>query len=59
MLEEETARVLAIALAAAKKTICDHREIMDRFIAALFERETIETQDLAALLGTPAPARPA
>ena len=57
MLEEESARLLSAALAAAKKTVADQRAALDRFTAALVERETIERDDLAALVAGPADIR--
>jgi cell division protease FtsH len=58
-IEDEARRVLAEALEAAKATIQAHRDALDRLVAALLERETLEKGDLDRVLadGTNGAAR--
>jgi cell division protease FtsH len=57
-IELEVKRVLSEAAEAAKMTIRDHRVAYDRLVAALLEHETIERDELTALLGVADPAVP-
>ena len=57
-IELEVKRVLSEAAEAAKMTIRDHRVAYDRLVAALLEHETIERDELTALLGVANPAVP-
>jgi cell division protease FtsH len=58
-IEEEARRILARALDEAAKMLKERREELDRLVAALLEHESLERDDLAAIL-TPGPgARPA
>ncbi len=56
-IELEVKRVLSEAAEAARRTIGEHREAYDRLVAALLEHETIEREELQALLGAAGPAR--
>jgi cell division protease FtsH len=50
-IEDEARKLLARALAAASTAIADHRGELDRLVGALLEHETLEHDDLDALLG--------
>jgi cell division protease FtsH len=50
LLDTEVQRMLAQAASEARALIEDHRELMDRLIAALLEHETVEREELGALL---------
>ncbi len=56
-IEREAQVLLVGALAAAESGIEAHRPSLDRLVAALLERETLERDDLEELLGE-MPARP-
>jgi cell division protease FtsH len=51
LIESETRRVLTEAREAALKLVRDHRDILDRLVNVLLERETIEKDELTRLLG--------
>jgi cell division protease FtsH len=53
VIEAEARSTLAQALREAGAMIAANRERLDRLMAALLERETIEKDELAALLGPP------
>jgi cell division protease FtsH len=57
VIEEEARRVLARALEQASEMLSQRRGELDRLIVALLEHETLERDELAAILG-PASARP-
>jgi cell division protease FtsH len=51
VIEEEARRILARALEEASATLSQHRAELDRLVAALLERETLERDELATILG--------
>jgi cell division protease FtsH len=51
LIESETRRVLSDAREAALKVVRDHRDVLDRLVNVLLERETIEKDELSRLLG--------
>lgn len=51
MIEEEARRVLARALDEASALLMQRRGDLDRLVFALLEHETLERDDLAAILG--------
>jgi cell division protease FtsH len=51
MIESETRRILSEAREAALKVVRDHRDALDRLVAVLLDRETIEKDELGRLLG--------
>ena len=53
-IEREARKLLGHALESATAAISQHRARLDRLVAALLEHETLERDDLDALLGTPA-----
>jgi len=52
-IDQEVARLLREAEATATKLLREHRGDLDRVIALLLERETIDGADLAAIVGIP------
>ncbi len=52
-IERETRGLLANALGAAKSAIAQHRGRLDQLVAALLAGETLERDELEALLGPP------
>jgi cell division protease FtsH len=50
-IEDETRRLLAAARAAATDLIDRHRPLLDRLVAALLEKETLERAELEVVLG--------
>jgi cell division protease FtsH len=56
VIEEEARRILARALEEASALLSQRRDELDRLVAALLERETLERDDLAKILGPPTPA---
>ena len=55
-IEEEARRLLRVALDAAGEILAQHRPLLDRLCDALVERESLDRDELAALLGTSARA---
>src|SRR5690349_17075497 len=55
-IDQEVARLLREAEDTATKLLRGHREILDRVIGLLLERETIDGADLEAIVGTPGSA---
>ena len=55
-IDQEVARLLREAEDTATTLLRGHRDILDRVIQLLLERETIDGSDLAAIVGTPGPA---
>ena len=55
-IETEVRRLLGDALAQSTTTLQRHRAKLERLIAALLDRETLEHDDLVVLLGDPAEA---
>jgi cell division protease FtsH len=51
-IEEEARRILRVALDQAGEILACHRAVLDRLYDALVERESLERDELAALLGT-------
>jgi cell division protease FtsH len=51
LIESETREVLTEAREAALKVLRDHRDVLDRLVEVLLERETIEKDELRRLLG--------
>jgi cell division protease FtsH len=51
LIESETRRVLTDAREAALKVVKDHRDVLDRLVTVLLDRETIEKEELGRLLG--------
>jgi cell division protease FtsH len=49
-IEEEARRILTASLDAARESIQSHAEALDRLVAALLERETLEKVDLDKVL---------
>jgi cell division protease FtsH len=60
LIEQEARRLLGRAAEDAKKTIAQHRDALDRLVAALLAVETVERAELLTLLGPSesAPAKP-
>jgi cell division protease FtsH len=60
LIEQEARRVLLRASEDAKKTIVQHRDALDRLVAALLATETVERAELGTLLGPSAspPVKP-
>ncbi|HEY6477559.1 MAG TPA: ATP-dependent zinc metalloprotease FtsH [Polyangia bacterium] len=58
VIEEEARRVLARALEEASATLSQHRGELDRLVAALLEHETLERDELVAILGPPIESEP-
>jgi cell division protease FtsH len=58
LIEQEARRVLGRAADDAKKTILQHRDALDRLVAALLANESVEKSELGSLLGPAAPAQP-
>ena len=54
-IEEEARRILRVALDEAGELLAQHRAVLDRLYGALVERESLEREELAALLGTSPP----
>jgi cell division protease FtsH len=52
-IDQEVARLLREAEDTATSLLSGHRETLDRVIALLLERETIDGSDLAAIVGAP------
>jgi cell division protease FtsH len=57
LIEGETRRILGEAFESSLKTVRDHRDGLDRLVADLMARETIEKPELSRLLG-PGATRP-
>jgi len=55
VIEEEARRLLGRALEEANAVLSKQREELDRLVAALLEHETLEREELAAILGTAQP----
>jgi cell division protease FtsH len=55
VIEGETRRVLNDALKSATETLRAHRDGLDRLVSELVEHESLESKDLARLLGPGAP----
>src|SRR5579863_2569096 len=55
-IDQEVARLLRDAEDTATTLLRGHRQILDRVIDLLLERETIDGSDLAAIVGAPEPA---
>jgi cell division protease FtsH len=53
-IEDETRRMIGDALAVATDTVTKNRAVLDRLIAALLDKETLERADLDAVLGVAA-----
>ena len=53
-IEEEARRLLRVALDEAGEILAQHRPLLDRLCDALVERESLDRDELAALLGTSA-----
>jgi len=51
LIEQEARRVLLHASEDAKKTIMQHRDALDRRVAALLANETVDRSELSTLLG--------
>ena len=51
LIENETRHILTEAREAALKVVRDHRDALDRLVAVLLDRETIEKDELGRLLG--------
>jgi cell division protease FtsH len=52
-IDREVARLLREAEVGATEILQDHRDMLDRVIALLLERETINGSELAAIVGVP------
>jgi cell division protease FtsH len=50
-IEEEARKLLGLALEGATSTLAENRAVLDRLWAALLDRESLERDDLEALLG--------
>jgi cell division protease FtsH len=59
VIEEEARRILGRALEEANAMLVKQRDELDRLVAALLEHETLEREELAALIGTAADKGPA
>jgi cell division protease FtsH len=51
LIEEETRELLTAAVAAARRVIADHREMLDKLVNVLVEQESVEREQLERLLG--------
>jgi cell division protease FtsH len=59
VIEEEARSMLNAAVDNAKRIVSEHRAELDRLVAALLEKETIDRDELRRLLGPPTgPSRP-
>jgi cell division protease FtsH len=56
VIDEEVSRLLQEAQERATEVLSTHREILDRLIALLLERETVDGSEVYALVGIPEPA---
>ncbi len=54
-IDQEVARLLRQAETTAVHLVLDHREMLDRVVSLLLDRETIDGSDLAALIGRTEP----
>jgi cell division protease FtsH len=52
-IDQEVARLLREAEGAATNLLLEHRDMLDRVVDLLLERETINGSDLAAIVGVP------
>ncbi len=52
-IDQEVARLLREAEVSATELLLDHRETLDRVVALLLDRETVDAGDLAAITGMP------
>jgi cell division protease FtsH len=52
-IDQEVARLLREAEERATALLCEHREVLDRIVDLLLERETIDGSDLAVVVGMP------
>ena len=59
VIDEEVSRLLQEAQERATEVLSTHRETLDRLIALLLERETVDGSEVYALVGVPEPAAPA
>jgi cell division protease FtsH len=51
-IEAEARALLTLAVEEATNLLSEHRRALERLVAVLLERETLEREDLEALLGT-------
>jgi cell division protease FtsH len=58
VIDEEVSRLLQEAQERATEVLSTHREILDRLIALLLEKETVDGSEVYALVGIPEPAAP-
>jgi cell division protease FtsH len=57
-IDDEVRRIIAEQYEVAKKALVDHREALDRLAEALLERETLDSEEIAACIeGRPLPVR--
>jgi cell division protease FtsH len=59
VIESEARSVLARALEGAQRLVQEHRKKLEQLVDALFEQETIEREELVAILGKPVQAEDA
>jgi cell division protease FtsH len=59
VIEDEARKLIASAFEATAELLTTHRDVLERLVAELLARETMEAAELAALLGQPAPERAA
>jgi cell division protease FtsH len=52
LIEQEARRILSEAVDAARRMVLEKKAVLERLIAALLERETLERPDLERVLGT-------
>jgi cell division protease FtsH len=52
-IDEAVLRLLEDALKTAKKTIADHRESLEKVVAVLLDKETIEKEEFEKIVGKP------
>jgi cell division protease FtsH len=58
VIDEEVSRLLVDAQERATEVLATHREILDRLVALLLEKETVDGSEIYALAGIPVPSDP-
>lgn len=53
VIDAEVRRIVQEALEVARKTLTDNRATMDKMVAVLLEKETIEQDDIEIIMGAP------
>ncbi len=53
IIDNEVRRIVQEAMEVAKKTLTDNRATMDKMVAVLLEKETVEQEDIEKIMGVP------